>query len=118
MKKIFAAMPILLLPLITYAESWKVMGTQKNLRTGEEMVNLSQLSRDIAFDDCKTWADTGGDLGLKDGRVSMNGNSMYVLVYESADVTVFCQQVTKKLLQKAIKLPQNRVAEYCLEIGE
>jgi hypothetical protein len=118
MKKFLLAIPLLLLPLMAHAESWKVMGKQKNLRTGEEMVNLSQLSRDIAFEDCKTWADGGGDMGLKEGRVSMNGNSMYVLVYESADVTVFCQQVTKKLLQRAIKLPQNRVAEYGLVIGE
>ena len=118
MNKLFTAIPVLLLPLVAQAEPWKVMGKQKNLRTGEEMVNLSQLSRDTAFDDCKAWADRGGDLGLRDGRVSMNGNSMYVLVYESADVTVFCQQVTKKLLQRAIKLPQNRVAEYGLEIGE
>jgi hypothetical protein len=103
--------PVLLVPLPAQAAEWNLVGETKDLTTGTPMVQLNRLTREATFEDCSTWAKSGGELGLtSEGEIAGQGTMLFVS-HKPEGVTLGCQKVMGTLIQYALTMPKAMAAE-------
>ena len=106
-----ALISVMLVSLPAQAAEWKLVGEPKDLKTGTPMVQLNRLTREESFEDCSTWAKTGGDLALtSEAEITGQGTMLYVN-HKPEQVTLGCQKVTGTLIQYFLMMPKAMATE-------